>query len=81
MTSLRPEWNHENDPYLRLVNLDSDRVRLLAGNLVPNREVKFFNSGSLPAVKPEMTFIPGDPCRLIDLPLDASRHQFFWLQQ
>ena len=71
----------EDDPYLHLVDLSPDRIRLVAGNLLPNREVRFFKSESLPVMQPESTFTPGDPCRLIDLPRDASTQQFFWLQQ
>ena len=71
----------ENDPYLRLVDLNSERIRILAGNLAPNQEVRFFHSESLPAAQPKMTFTPKDLCRLIDLPRDASKHQFFWLRQ
>ena len=71
----------EDDPYLRLVDANSERVRVVAGNLVPNREVKFFKSESLPSTQPDMIFIPADPCRLIDLPRDGVKRQFFWLQQ
>ncbi|MEZ5303826.1 MAG: hypothetical protein R3F11_24760 [Verrucomicrobiales bacterium] len=71
----------EDAPYLRLVEVGGDTVRLLAGNLDPGQPVQFFDESSLPGGAPSFTFTPGDPCRLIDLARGSSPQRFFWIVQ